>query len=47
MKELLENGQTEKPVRLYSRGKHKAYFSKLVLTGDGKIVPEFLAKKKS
>ncbi len=47
MKELLENGQTAKPVRLYSRGKHKAYFSKLVLTEDGKVVPEFIAKKKS
>ncbi len=46
MKELLEEGKTEKPVRLYSRSKRKTYYSKLVIREDGKVVPEFLAKKK-
>ncbi len=43
--ELLQQGHTSKPVRLYSRGKKKYYRAKLVLTEDGKVVPEFMVKK--
>jgi len=43
--ELLQQGHTSKPVRLYSRGKKKYYRAKLVLTEEGKVVPEFMVKK--
>ncbi len=47
MRQILEKGETDEKVRLYSRGKRKPYQAKLVLTKDGKIVPDFVAKGKT
>lgn len=47
MKELLEKKETTRKIKLYSRGKKKVYYAKLVVTEDGKIVPEFVTGRPS